>query len=90
LQYARDLLGALRWDGVAHLGFFVDKARKKVWCMETNGASGLRSRAWCTRAGTTLARLSTNIGTCVNSYGECCGESWERPRRRPPRRARRC
>jgi len=37
LQYARDLLGALRWDGVAHLGFFVDKARKKVWYMETNG-----------------------------------------------------
>ena len=37
MQYARDLLGALRWDGVAHLGFFVDKARKKVWYMETNG-----------------------------------------------------
>ena len=24
LQYARALLGALRWDGVAHLGFFVE------------------------------------------------------------------
>jgi predicted ATP-grasp superfamily ATP-dependent carboligase len=37
LQHARALLGALRWDGVAHLGFFVDKKRNRVWYMETNG-----------------------------------------------------
>ena len=37
LQHARALLGALRWDGVAHLGFFVDKKRDRVWYMETNG-----------------------------------------------------
>ena len=37
LQYARALLRALRWDGVAHLGFFVDKKRDRVWYMETNG-----------------------------------------------------
>jgi predicted ATP-grasp superfamily ATP-dependent carboligase len=49
LQYARDLLGALRWDGVAHLGFFVDKARKKVWYMETNG------RFWASIQGSVYA-----------------------------------
>lgn len=37
LRHARALLGALRWDGVAHLGFFVDKKRDRVWYMETNG-----------------------------------------------------
>lgn len=37
LQHARALLGALRWDGVAHLGFFVDPKRNRVWYMETNG-----------------------------------------------------
>ncbi len=37
LRHARALLGALRWDGVAHLGFFVDKKRNRVWYMETNG-----------------------------------------------------
>jgi len=35
--YTRDLLQALRWDGVAHVGFFVDQARGKTWYMETNG-----------------------------------------------------
>jgi predicted ATP-grasp superfamily ATP-dependent carboligase len=37
LRHTRALLGALRWDGVAHLGFFVDKKRDRVWYMETNG-----------------------------------------------------
>ncbi len=37
LQHARALLGAARWDGVAHLGFFVDRKRDRVWYMETNG-----------------------------------------------------
>jgi len=37
LQYARALLGELRWDGVAHLGFFVDRKRDRVFYMETNG-----------------------------------------------------
>jgi predicted ATP-grasp superfamily ATP-dependent carboligase len=37
LQHARGLLRAVRWDGVAHLGFFVDKKRDRVWYMETNG-----------------------------------------------------
>ena len=37
LQHARALLGALHWDGVAHLGFFVDAKRDRVWYMETNG-----------------------------------------------------
>jgi hypothetical protein len=31
------LLGELRWDGVAHLGFFVDRKRGRVFYMETNG-----------------------------------------------------
>lgn len=35
--YARDLLRALLWDGVAHVAFFVDKPRGKVWFMEING-----------------------------------------------------
>ena len=37
VRYARDLLAAIRWDGVAHVGFFVDKERGRVWYMETNG-----------------------------------------------------
>jgi predicted ATP-grasp superfamily ATP-dependent carboligase len=35
--YARDLLRALLWDGVAHVAFFVDKPRGKTWFMEING-----------------------------------------------------
>ena len=40
-EYARRLLRELRWDGVAHLGFFLsrdeDPDGQKVWYMETNG-----------------------------------------------------
>lgn len=37
LEYTRALLGALRWDGVAHVAFFVNRQRNRVWYMETNG-----------------------------------------------------
>jgi predicted ATP-grasp superfamily ATP-dependent carboligase len=37
VTHARRLLEALEWDGVAHLGFFLDRERKKIWYMETNG-----------------------------------------------------
>lgn len=37
VRYTRDLLAALRWDGVAHVAFFVNQQRGKVWYMETNG-----------------------------------------------------
>jgi len=36
-DYARRMLGALEWDGMAHLGFFVDRERNRVCYMETNG-----------------------------------------------------
>jgi hypothetical protein len=35
--HTRDLLRALRWDGVAHVAFFVNQQRNKIWYMETNG-----------------------------------------------------
>ncbi|PYX38241.1 MAG: hypothetical protein DMG81_12355 [Acidobacteria bacterium] len=49
LRHARSLLGALRWDGAAHLGFFVDKKRDRVWYMETN------SRFWASIQGSVHA-----------------------------------
>lgn len=38
-QCARQILGALEWDGVAHVGFFVRRNRResKLWYMEING-----------------------------------------------------
>ncbi len=37
LQHTRALLGALHWDGVAHVAFFVSRDGEKKWYMETNG-----------------------------------------------------
>jgi len=37
VRYTRDLLAAIRWDGVAHVGFFVNKQLGRVWYMEVNG-----------------------------------------------------
>lgn len=37
VAHARNLLRALRWDGLAHVAFFVSKERGKIWYMETNG-----------------------------------------------------
>lgn len=37
IKYAGTLLQILKWDGVAHIAFFVDKNRNKKWYMETNG-----------------------------------------------------
>jgi hypothetical protein len=36
-EYARSMLRALQWDGVAHVGFFIDEARDRPLYMETNG-----------------------------------------------------
>lgn len=36
-HYARELMRAVKWDGVAHLGFFVSADQQRVWYMETNG-----------------------------------------------------
>jgi predicted ATP-grasp superfamily ATP-dependent carboligase len=47
--YARRLLKALEWDGVAHLGFFLSKDRSKTWYMETNG------RFWASTEGSVHA-----------------------------------
>jgi len=47
--YTRDLLKALKWDGVAHVAFFVDRSRNKVWYMETNG------RFWASTEGSVHA-----------------------------------
>ncbi len=37
LGHATALLDVLRWEGVAHLGFFVRKHDAQAWYMETNG-----------------------------------------------------
>jgi predicted ATP-grasp superfamily ATP-dependent carboligase len=37
IKYACVLIQQLKWDGVAHIAFFVSKDRKKKWYMETNG-----------------------------------------------------
>jgi len=37
IKYASELLQALKWDGIAHIAFFVDEKQNKVWYMETNG-----------------------------------------------------
>lgn len=36
-KHANNLLNALKWDGVAHIGFFVSKDQSAHWYMETNG-----------------------------------------------------
>jgi len=36
VEHARNLLAALKWDGVAHLSFYIGKNDQK-WYMETNG-----------------------------------------------------
>lgn len=36
-EHAARMLGALEWDGVAHIGFFMGHDGKKKWYMETNG-----------------------------------------------------
>jgi predicted ATP-grasp superfamily ATP-dependent carboligase len=35
--HARRILGALAWDGVAHVGFFVNREANRAWYMEVNG-----------------------------------------------------
>jgi predicted ATP-grasp superfamily ATP-dependent carboligase len=47
--YARRMLKALQWDGVAHLGFFISKDHSKAWYMETNG------RFWASTQGSVHA-----------------------------------
>jgi predicted ATP-grasp superfamily ATP-dependent carboligase len=37
VRYAEQLLGELRWDGVAHVGFIVRERDGASWYMETNG-----------------------------------------------------
>ncbi|MGE5205122.1 MAG: hypothetical protein ACM3PW_05875, partial [Chlamydiota bacterium] len=49
VTYARKLLQALEWDGVAHLGFFLSKDRSQAWYMETNG------RFWASTEGSVHA-----------------------------------
>jgi predicted ATP-grasp superfamily ATP-dependent carboligase len=35
--HAQRILGALEWDGVAHVGFFVNRRANRAWYMEVNG-----------------------------------------------------
>lgn len=37
IKYSSILLSNLKWDGVAHVAFFISKDQKKKWYMETNG-----------------------------------------------------
>lgn len=48
-KYTFDLLHELRWDGVAHVAFFIRKDQKKMWYMETNG------RFWASTQGSVHA-----------------------------------
>jgi len=36
-EHASRMLGALEWNGVAHIGFFMGQDGRKKWYMETNG-----------------------------------------------------
>lgn len=36
-KYASRILKALRWDGIAHIEFFINNDKKKKWYIETNG-----------------------------------------------------
>jgi predicted ATP-grasp superfamily ATP-dependent carboligase len=56
--YTRALLQALRWDGVAHVAFFVDRERRKVWFMEING------RFWASTEGSVHAGWDFPAWTC--------------------------
>lgn len=49
VEHTRALLRALKWDGVAHVGFFVSHDGKKKWYMETNG------RFWASTEGSVHA-----------------------------------
>jgi predicted ATP-grasp superfamily ATP-dependent carboligase len=48
VEHARNLLAALKWDGVAHVSFFIGKNGQK-WYMETNG------RFWASVEGSVYA-----------------------------------
>jgi len=37
LAYAKQMLGAIKWEGVAGVSFIVDKNQGKTWYLETNG-----------------------------------------------------
>jgi predicted ATP-grasp superfamily ATP-dependent carboligase len=37
LNYAKKILGAINWEGVAGVSFLVDKERNQTWYLETNG-----------------------------------------------------
>ena len=37
LAYAKQMLGAIKWDGVAGVSFLVDKDHGNTWYLETNG-----------------------------------------------------
>jgi len=45
IKYTTDLLHAIKWDGIAHVAYFVNEKQNKVWHMETNG------RFWASTAG---------------------------------------
>jgi predicted ATP-grasp superfamily ATP-dependent carboligase len=49
VEHTRELLRALKWDGVAHVAFFVSHDGKKKWYMETNG------HFWASTAGSVHA-----------------------------------
>lgn len=49
VEHARAMLGALEWDGVAHIAFFVSRERERMWYMETNG------RFWASTEGSIKA-----------------------------------
>ncbi len=49
VEHTRNLLRELKWDGVAHVAFFVGQGNQKLWYMETNG------RFWASTEGSVHA-----------------------------------
>ena len=49
VNHTRDLLAAMKWDGIAHVAFSVSSDHKKQWHMETNG------RFWASTEGSVYA-----------------------------------
>jgi len=49
VEHTRNLLRELKWDGVAHVAFFISHDGKKKWYMETNG------RFWASTEGSVHA-----------------------------------
>ena len=65
-RYARAMMKAVKWDGPAHVGFFVSSDRSRIWYMETNG------RFWGSVQGSVDAGWTFPIGRTATSWPATC------------------